>query len=184
MIWPSCATSSRFRSLLLVEKPNGDMAMTLMRQFLFDAWHLEMLRALTGSSSARVAEIAAKALKEVTYHVERSSDLIVRLGDGTEESHRRVQAALDTLWTFANEMFVTDGVDEAVADAGIAPRPDSLKPAWDRLVNDVLDEATLKRPDNDFAQTGGKNGTRHSEHLGHLLAQMQFLQRAYPGASW
>ncbi|RLQ88789.1 1,2-phenylacetyl-CoA epoxidase subunit PaaC [Notoacmeibacter ruber] len=173
-----------FRSLLLAEKPNGDIGFTLTRQFLFDAYHVALLRALTDSSSVRVSEIAAKALKEASYHLDRSSDLIIRLGDGTEESHRRVQKALDTLWTYANEMFVTDSVDEAVAEAGIAPRPETLRAAWDSHVSAVLAEATLKRPDNDFARTGGRNGERHSEHLGHLLAEMQFLQRAYPDASW
>ena len=174
----------RFRNLKLVELPNGDMAMTLMREFLFDAFHFELLTALTKSSSPRVAEIAAKALKEVSYHLERASDLVVRLGDGTTESHERMQAALDRLWPYTGEMFAADGVDEAVAEAGIAPKLSDMLPLWQRAVDDVLSEATLTRPDRKFdAQTGGKQG-RHTEHLGYLLAEMQFLQRAYPGAKW
>ncbi|WP_240535023.1 1,2-phenylacetyl-CoA epoxidase subunit PaaC [Notoacmeibacter marinus] len=173
-----------FRNFLLVEKQNGDIGSTLMRQFLFDAWHIERLRGLKGSSSERVAEIATKAFKEVSYHVDRSADLVIRLGDGTDESHRRMQKALDSHWTYANEMFTDDGLDEAVAEAGIAMRPSGLKPAWDALVDEVLAEATLTRPQNDFARRGGKTGERHTEHLGHILAEMQFLQRAYPDASW
>ncbi|MCP1200880.1 1,2-phenylacetyl-CoA epoxidase subunit PaaC [Notoacmeibacter sp. MSK16QG-6] len=175
---------AHFRNVLLVEKQNGDIGSTLMRQFLFDAWHIERLRGLSESSSERVAEIAAKAFKEVSYHVDRSADLVIRLGDGTDESHRRMQKALDSHWTYANEMFTDDGVDEAVAEVGIAARSSELKPAWDRLVDEVFAEATLVRPDNDYARSGGKNGQRHTEHLGHLLAEMQFLQRAYPDASW
>ncbi|KEP69975.1 phenylacetic acid degradation protein [Thioclava dalianensis] len=174
----------KFRNLKLLELPNGDLAVTLMRQFLFDAFHFELLTALCRSSSPRVAEIAAKALKEVSYHLERSSDLVVRLGDGTEESHARMQAALDKVWPYTGEMFAADGVDEAVAKAGIAPELSELLPLWQRTVAQVLSEATLSQPDRDFAaQKGGKQG-RHTEHLGYILAEMQFLQRAYPGASW
>lgn len=172
-----------FRNLLLVELPNGDFGMTLMRQFLFDAFHLEVLRALKGSSDIRVADIAAKAEKEAAYHLERSADLVIRLGDGTDESHKRMQAALNRLWPYAGEMFLDDAVDQAMADAGIAPLPSSLKPAWDRTVAAVLDEATLARPADGWHQKGGKKGI-HTEHLGAILAQMQFLQRAYPGARW
>ena len=174
----------KFRNLKLVELPNGDMAVTLMREFLFDAFHFEMLGALTTSDSPRVAEIAAKALKEVSYHLERSSDLVVRLGDGTEDSHDRMQAALNKLWPYTGEMFAADAVDEAMAEAGIAPALSDLLPRWERTVAEILSEATLTRPETRFdAQTGGKQG-RHTEHLGYILAEMQFLQRAYPGASW
>lgn len=175
--------SLQFRNILLVERPNGDIGHTLIRQFLFDAWHAPMLTRLAGSTSARVADIAAKAVKEATYHLERSSDLVIRLGDGTAESHARMQRALYRLWPYAGEMFAGDGVDAALAEAGIAPAPETLRPAWDGLVRDVLAEATLNRPEGTFAHKGGKTG-RHSEHLGHLLAPMQFLQRAYPGAVW
>ncbi|SET79074.1 1,2-phenylacetyl-CoA epoxidase subunit PaaC [Paracoccus homiensis] len=174
----------KFRNLQLAELPNGDMAVTLMREFLFDAWHFHMLTALTRSASPRVAEIAAKALKEVSYHLERSSDLVVRLGDGTQESHARMQEALDRLWPYSGEMFVADAVDDAVANAGIAPVLADLQPAWQQTVEEVLAEATLTRPEGRAdVHRGGKQG-RHTEHLGYILAQMQFLQRAYPGASW
>ncbi|MBF9035690.1 phenylacetate-CoA oxygenase subunit PaaC [Rhodobacterales bacterium HKCCE2091] len=174
----------KFRNIKLVELPNGDMGVTVMRQFLFDAYHFELLTALARSESPRVAEIAAKALKEVAYHLERSSDLVIRLGDGTAESHARMQAALDALWPYAGEVFVADAVDEAVARAGIAPALPDLLPKWERTVAEVLDEATLTRPDRRFdVHVGGKQG-RHTEHLGYILAEMQFLQRAYPGAEW
>lgn len=174
----------KYRNVKLVELPNSDMGFTLMREFFFDAWHFEMLTALAGSSSARVAEVAAKAVKEVSYHLARSSDLVVRLGDGTEESHFRMQDAVDRLWPYTGEMFASDAVDEAVAAVGIAPGLAHLLPRWQATVSDVLDEATLKRPEVRFdVHTGGKQG-RHTEHLGYILAEMQFLQRAYPGASW
>lgn len=172
-----------FGNILLVEMPGRDMAVTSMRQFLYDAFHYEQLIHLTESSSPRVAEIAAKALKEVSYHVERSTDLVIRLGDGSDESHRRMQDALDQLWSYTGDMFTGDEVDEAVADAGIAPRPEILRESWLSRVEAVLCEATLTIPERAFVHTGGKTG-RHTEHLGYILAEMQFLQRAYPGASW
>jgi ring-1,2-phenylacetyl-CoA epoxidase subunit PaaC len=172
-----------FRNLLLVERPNGDFGHTLMRQFLFDAWHLAFLQALQGSSDPRVAEIASKAVKEVSYHLERSSDLVVRLGDGSAESHGRMQAALDDLWPYTGEIFLSDAVDEAVAAAGIAPIPASLRPAWEATLRDVLTEATLAIPEGKYAHKGGKRGI-HTEYLGHILSELQFLQRAYPGARW
>lgn len=172
-----------FHNLLLVERPNGDFGATLMRQFLFDAFHQPLLKALEASTDARVAEIAAKAGKEVAYHIERSADLVIRLGDGTEESHRRMQAALDALWSYTGEMFIGDATDARLAEAGIMPAPDSLRASWDRTVDTVLAEATLVRPASDFAHRGGKQG-RHTEHMGHLLSTMQWLQRAYPDARW
>lgn len=177
-----------FRNLLLVERPNMDFGHTLMRQFLFDVFHLELLEAARQSSEPRIAEIAAKAWKEAAYHLERSADLVVRLGDGSHESHDRMQGALSTLWSFTGEMFTDDDHDRALADAGVMPLPSSLRQAWDRTIAQVLDEATLAHPGEVWQQGttgmgGGKRGV-HSEHLGHLLAQMQFLQRAYPGARW
>lgn len=172
-----------FRNALLVERPNGDFGQTLMRQFLFDAWHIELLRALKGSSDTRVAEIAAKAEKEVAYHLERSADLVIRLGDGTDESRARMQKALTLLFPYTGELFADDAVDRAIADAGIAPLPSSLKPAWDETVRAVLSEATLDHPGETWQHKGGKTGV-HSEYLGYILAEMQFLQRAYPGATW
>jgi ring-1,2-phenylacetyl-CoA epoxidase subunit PaaC len=173
-----------FRNLLLVEQPNGDYGRTMMRQFLFDAWHLDYLKALTGSSHDQIAAIAEKSVKEVTYHVERSSDTVIALGDGTEESHDRMQAALDRLWPYVGEMFLGDTVDAAMAERIGAPDPASLREGYDKRINDVLAEATLQRPEGDFAHKGGKSGARHTEHLGHMLSQMQWLQRAYPDASW
>jgi ring-1,2-phenylacetyl-CoA epoxidase subunit PaaC len=175
--------ASEFRNVLLVERPNGDFGRTLMRQLLFDAWHLQLLKALQSSSDARIAAIAAKAIKEVSYHLERSADLVVRLGDGTAESRRRMQNALEDLWTYSGELFVTDAADEALAAAGIAPIPASLKANWDAVVQRVLADATLKAPATGYVHKGGKRGV-HTEHLGHMLAEMQFLQRAYPNATW
>ncbi|AUH66618.1 1,2-phenylacetyl-CoA epoxidase subunit PaaC [Paracoccus zhejiangensis] len=172
-----------FRNLLIVERPNGDFGQTLMRQFLFDAYHLELLSALMQSADPRVAEIAAKAVKEVAYHLERSSDLVIRLGDGSEESHRRMQDALNDLWPYTGEMFLSDDKDVTLAAEGVMPDPSSLRAKWDAVVREVLDEATLSIPESDFAHKGGKQGV-HTEHLGYILAEMQFLQRAYPGASW
>ena len=171
-----------FRNIQMVERPNGDYAATLMRQFLFDAFHVALLRGAAGSADDRVAAIAAKAVKEAAYHVERSADLVVRLGDGSAESHARLAAALAEHWPYAGEMFDADAVDAALAD-GTAPPPDGLRAAWDDTVREVLETATLGLPDAPFVHRGGKQG-RHTEHLGFLLAEMQFLQRAYPEAAW
>lgn len=168
-----------FRNVLLVEQPNGDFGQTMMRQFLFDCWHVEFLTALALSSDAEIAGVAAKSVKEVQYHVERSADTVIALGDGTNESHGRMQNALDLLWPYAGEMFVDDAVDEAM---GVLPS--SLKDAAEGRMRSVLAEATLAVPEDDFAHSGGRSGKRHSEHLGHMLTQMQWLQRAYPGAEW
>jgi len=173
-----------FRNLLLVELPNGDFGQTLMRQFLFDAFQSVLLGRLLTSSDTRVADIAAKASKEVAYHVERSADTVVGLGDGTAESHARMQAALDYLWPYVGEMFRGDEVDAALVAAGIAPDPASLREDYDALVGKVLTEATLDIPKGTFSHKGGRSGYMHTEHLGHLLTSMQWLQRAYPGASW
>lgn len=173
-----------FRNLLLVELPNGDFGRTLMRQFLFDAWQVINLGRLMKSSDPRVAEIAAKASKEAAYHVERSADTVVGLGDGTEESHARMQAALEYLWPYVGEMFIGDDVDAAMVAAGVAPDPASLREEYDALVGRVFATATLEMPESRFTHKGGKTGAFHTEHLGHMLCSMQWLQRAYPGASW
>ncbi|MGC1498264.1 MAG: 1,2-phenylacetyl-CoA epoxidase subunit PaaC [Sulfitobacter sp.] len=173
-----------FRNCLLCEQPNGDFGQTMMRQFLFDAWHLAMLTELQNSTEQRVAEIAAKAIKEVHYHVERSGDTVIGLGDGTAESHARMQKALTLLWPYVGELFTPDAVDTAMAEAGIAPDLTELRATFDTHVGAVMAKATLTIPDSTFAHKGGKSGFQHSEHLGHMLTQMQWLQRAYPGASW
>lgn len=173
-----------FRNLLLVEQPNGDYGKTILRQCLFDAFHFELLTELTHARDDRIAGIAAKALKEVTYHLDRSSETVIGLGDGTEESNARLQAALDLLWPYVGEMFAADAVDAAMHKSGIAPDLAVLRSRFDTRIDAILTEATLTKPDSAYAQSGGKTGFRHSEHLGHLLTQMQWLQRAYPGATW
>ncbi len=173
-----------FRNVLLVELPNGDFGQTLMRQFLFDAWASTMLGRLMYSSDKRVADIAEKASKEVAYHVERSADTVVGLGDGTPESHAKMQAALDLLYPYVGELFESDAVDAAMVSAGIAPDPASLRDDYDTLIKRVLSEATLNVPASKFTHKGGRTGYMHTEHLGHMLTQMQWLQRAYPGATW
>jgi ring-1,2-phenylacetyl-CoA epoxidase subunit PaaC len=172
-----------FRNLLLVEQPNGNYADTMARQFYFDAWHRLLLTKLTHSRDARIAEIAAKAVKEVTYHAERSADWIIRLGDGTDESHARIQAAIDDLWMYTGEMFDPDEIDTALAEEGIGCDLRTLAPAWREVVESVLEEATLTVPSGTSMQRGGKNGV-HTEHLGHMLATMQWMQRAHPEAQW
>ncbi|WP_417817358.1 1,2-phenylacetyl-CoA epoxidase subunit PaaC [Tritonibacter scottomollicae] len=173
-----------FRNLLLVEMPNGDFGQTLMRQFLFDAWHVLQLRALTQSTDERVAAIAAKSVKEATYHLDRSAETVVALGDGSEESHARMQAALDYLYPYVGEMFLSDAVDTTLVEAGIAPDPASLRAEFDETLARVLGEATLTLPEARRARGGGRDGKMHTEHLGHLLTTMQWMQRAYPGATW
>ena len=172
------------RCCLLVEQPNGNYADTMMRQFYFDSWHYFFLRGLTGSSDERVAQIAEKSLKEVTYHLRRSGDLIVRLGDGTLDSHAKTQRAADDLWMYSGEAFLYDAIDEAMVAAGVAPVAAALRAQFLEHVAEVFAEATLTIPPPDaWMQRGGKQG-RHSEHLGYTLAEMQFLQRAYPDAQW
>ena len=176
-----------YRNVQLVEMPNGDFADTIARQLYFDHAHLRVLHALTRSTDGRMAEIAAKASKEVAYHVERSADWVIRLGDGTEESHARMQRALDRLWPFTGELFAADGVDIELAGRGVAPDLVALREPWRAAIRAVVDEATLAMPAGEWMhgsrRGGGKQGV-HTEHLGHLLSEMQFLQRAYPGAQW
>ncbi len=173
-----------FRNLLMLEVPNQDFGRTLMRQFLFDAFQVPWLTALCASSDQRVAEIAAKSLKEATYHLDRSSETVIALGDGTEDSNRRMQGALDYLWPYTGEMFADDEVDRAMQAAGVAPLPSDMRERWDTSVRETMQAACLTLPEGDFAHSGGRSGVRHTEHLGHMLATMQVLQRSYPGASW
>jgi ring-1,2-phenylacetyl-CoA epoxidase subunit PaaC len=175
--------AGEYKNLLLVEQPNGDFAVTMMRQLLYAAFAAPFQAALTRSRDATLSAIAAKAEKEMAYHVRHSAEWIIRLGDGTAESHARAQDALDELMPYTGEMFETDQVERALIEAGIAVDPATIRPAWDATLDEVLAEATLTRPACHFAQTGGRSG-RHSEHLGFILADMQFLQRAYPGATW
>jgi ring-1,2-phenylacetyl-CoA epoxidase subunit PaaC len=172
-----------FRNLLVAEQPNGNFADTTARQFLFDAWHVLVLQALALSLDPRIADIAAKARKEASYHVERSGDWVIRLGDGTALSHQRMQDAIDALWMYTGEMFVPDATEQALIDAGIAADVRTLAAPWRQHVDAIFAEAGITAPVSEFMQKGGKQGV-HTEHLGHLLAEMQFLQRAYPGARW
>jgi ring-1,2-phenylacetyl-CoA epoxidase subunit PaaC len=172
-----------FLNLSLVEQPNGDFAQTIVRQFLVDAWQLELFERLQQSSEPKLAELAAKAIKETRYHFRFSSGWVIRLGDGTAESQRRAQAALDALWRFTHEMFVATPAEQEAVALGIAPDPASLFAGWSSRVDEVLEEATLQRPADVAYAWHGKRG-QHSEHLSRLLAEMQFMQRTYPGAQW
>jgi ring-1,2-phenylacetyl-CoA epoxidase subunit PaaC len=173
-----------FRNLLLVEQPNGDFAVTMAKQFLYDAWHFHVLRQLSNSSDARIAAIAAKGLKEVTYHLRRSGEWVERLGDGTEESHARMLAAIPQVWRFTVEMTNADEVEQRLFAEGVAPNPEELAAAWRAKVADIFASATLPLPEPAVNfYLSGRRGL-HTEHLGILLAEMQFLQRAYPDATW
>ncbi len=179
--------ANQFRNVLLNELPDEDYARTIVRQFFFDVWHYFLLERLSHSSHPEIAAIAAKSLKEVTYHVRRASDMMVRLGDGTAESHRRMQDAVDALWPYTGELFVDDAIDLEWDKQHWGPKVSALREAWLEHVAQVMTEASLAVPAPEAAMhaafRGGRSG-RHTEHLGYLLAEMQFLQRAYPGASW
>jgi ring-1,2-phenylacetyl-CoA epoxidase subunit PaaC len=175
-----------FRNAQIVELPKGDFAFTIVRQFLFDVHAVVLLDALSHSTDERVAAIAAKSLKEAKYHVRHSGEWMLKLGDGTDESHRRVQKAVDSLWRFTPELFAADAVDRAMLAGGIAPDLTALQVQWDALVRDVMDRATLTLP-NDVPRVASTRGGRagaHTEHLGHMLAEMQIIARSHPGAKW
>jgi ring-1,2-phenylacetyl-CoA epoxidase subunit PaaC len=172
-----------FGNLTLAEQPNGDFGQTIVRQWLIDAWQLEIYTSLGESADTRLAAIAAKALKETRYHHRFSSGWLIRLGDGTPQSHERVQHSLDSLWRFTAEMFAADETDEHMAAAGIAPALATLEPRWSARVDEDLQAATLTRPAPQPYPWHGRRGV-HSEHLGHMLAEMQHLPRTYPGARW
>jgi ring-1,2-phenylacetyl-CoA epoxidase subunit PaaC len=172
-----------YRNLLMVERPNGEFAVTIVRQLLLSAFMHPYWEAMTRSRDAVLASIAGKAVKEVAYHLRHCGEWTVRLGDGTPESHRRATAALDELWPYTGELFETDEVERELITIAIAADPSALRPAFEATLARVLSEATLARPADGWMQTGGRHG-RHSEHLGHVLAELQYLQRAYPGASW
>lgn len=173
-----------YMNLLMLELPRGDFANEIVRTFLFAVYNYELYTALLDSSDEQIKAIAAKSLKEVKYHLRHTHEWMLRLGDGTEESHRRMQDALEELWSFTNEFFKPSAVEQAAFEAGIAPDVASLRAGWDKMVNDVLERATLTRPDDSqWMQSGGKQGL-HSEHLGYMLAEMQYLQRSYPGLQW
>jgi ring-1,2-phenylacetyl-CoA epoxidase subunit PaaC len=174
----------QFRNCLLVEVPNGDFAVTMVRQFLFDAYSVLLWDALSRCDHPQLAAIAAKSLKEDKYHLRHSSEWVVRLGDGTEESHARAQKALDSLWRFTGELFDHDEVNDAVAaEAMIAVDHAAVHALWEGMVKDVLQRATLTMPTDTGMRRGGRRGL-HTEHLGHMLATMQSVARAHPGAKW
>ena len=172
-----------YLNAVLVEQPNGDFAVTTVRQLLVDAYQVPLYGALTTSTDERLAGIAAKALKEARYHLEHSSSWTVILGDGTAESNRRAQAAIDELWPYRTDLFATDEVEEELAAAGVVPDPASLRPAFDQTVAAVLAEAKLTMPDDPYERIGGRTGF-HTAHLGHLLPEMQWLYRSDPNARW
>ncbi|HEV7601575.1 MAG TPA: 1,2-phenylacetyl-CoA epoxidase subunit PaaC [Bradyrhizobium sp.] len=173
----------QYRNLLLLEQPNGDFARTMARQFFYAAFADLYWRAMMNSRDATLAAIAAKSEKESAYHVRHCSEWMVRLGDGTDESHRRAQTAVDDLWAYTGEMFEADDSERGLIDAGIAIDPATLRHGWLETVSNVLREATLTLPNSDWMQQGGRSG-RHSEHLGHLLSELQSMQRTFPGATW
>jgi ring-1,2-phenylacetyl-CoA epoxidase subunit PaaC len=172
-----------FRNALLVEQPNGDFAATIVRQFLFDAYSVLQLDALSRCGHPELAAIAAKSLKEDKYHLRHSSDWMLKLGDGTPESHARAQRALDALWRYTDELFATDEVDAAAAALGITIDHGAIRAQWQQVVADVVRRATLTLPSATAFATGGRTG-RHTEHLGHMLAEMQIVARSHPGATW
>lgn len=172
-----------FRNLQLVELPTGDFAFTIVRQFLFDAYSVLQWDALAKCTFAPLAGIAAKALKEDAYHLRHSSDWVLRLGDGTDESHAKAQAALNELWRFTGELFESDDVDEAVREKGIHVDQAALQSLWQQTVSDFVRRATLALPPSGAWAMGGRRG-RHTESLGHMLAEMQIVARSHPGAKW
>jgi ring-1,2-phenylacetyl-CoA epoxidase subunit PaaC len=172
-----------FRNVLLVEQPNGDFAVTMMRHLLFAAFAEPLYKSLTRSTDSEIAAIAAKAEKEMAYHVRHAGEWLIRLGDGTDESRARTQAAADALMIYADEMFECDATEEALLAAGIAVDPRGLRRDWQDLVGQVFAEAIIEFPKVRHAQTGGRSG-RHSEHLSRMLAEMQSLHRAHPGVAW
>ena len=172
-----------YRNCLLVEQPNGDFAETMIRQFFFDAYSHLLFNRLKFSTHLTLAGIAQKAVKETEYHLRHSSQWILRLGDGTEESHLRTQRAADNLWRFTSELFQSDETESLLAEAGVCVKSDTLKSEWLRIVTDVLTRATLSVPSESVPTLSGRKG-RHTEHLGHMLAEMQILARSFPGATW
>jgi ring-1,2-phenylacetyl-CoA epoxidase subunit PaaC len=173
----------QYRNLLLAEQPNGDFARTIVRQFFYAAFADPYWRLMTKASDPTLAAIAAKSEKESAYHLRHSSEWVIRLGDGTAESHARTQGAIDDLWSFTGEMFEADDSERSLIEAGAVIDPAALRSQWLKTVSAIVSEATLALPGADWMQKGGRNG-RHSEHLGHLLSELQSMQRTFPGASW
>ena len=174
---------NEFRNLLLLEQPNGHFGDALVRQYLFESFYVHLLDALTRCSDKGVAEVAARAVKEVKYHCRHSSQWLVRLGDGTELSHERVQQSLDDAWRYTGEMFAADDIDTSIQENFDGPDLAAIRELWQRDVAKTVAEATLKLPTDQWMASGGKQG-QHSENLGFMLAEMQYLQRSFPGETW
>lgn len=172
-----------FRNLLLVEQPNGHFGDTIVRQVLFDVYYLSLLEALMGCSDTRLAEIAARAEKEVRYHLRHAAQWLVRLGDGTDESHQKAQQSLNDLWRYTGEMFEADELDGAMMTSFDGPDLGVIAIEWQKRLAGIVAEATLTLPQEKSMASGGKQG-RHGEHFGYLLAELQILPRTYPGATW
>jgi ring-1,2-phenylacetyl-CoA epoxidase subunit PaaC len=172
-----------FKNCLLAEQPNGDWAKTILRQFFFSVYQYFLYEKLQESKDPQLAAIAEKSLKEVTYHLRWSSEWIIRLGDGTEESYQRMLSAIDELWQYTGELFEPAIYEQRAAEEGLGIDPSSLKPKWEEKVKEVFMEATLRYPEGVSIRRGGKNGD-HSEHLSNILADLQFMQRAYPNSEW
>lgn len=173
----------QYRNLLLVEQPNGDFARTIVRQLFYSAFADPYWRAMMASKDATLAAIAAKSEKESAYHLRHASEWVIRLGDGTAESHRRAQAAVGDLWAFTGELFHSDDSDAGLIGTGVAVDPETLRAGWIETVSNVLATATLDYPATSWMQKGGRTGT-HTEHLGHLLSELQSMQRTFPNATW
>ncbi len=172
-----------FLNVQLVEQPNGDFAQTIARQLFFSSWQLAVYDGLTSSADDTIAAVAAKGVKEVAYHHDHAVQWTLRLGDGTSESHQRMQAGLDRMWPFVEELFVSDEVEASLTEQGVAVDVSTLRTDWEETVGAVLAEATLERPDASWTARGGRDGI-HSESFGYLLAEMQHLHRSHPGARW
>lgn len=173
----------QFLNCLLVEQENGNYANTIARHFLYDVFHFFLLEGLSQSKDEFLRGFAEKSIKEVAYHVRHSSNWVLRFGDGTNESHEKIQEALDFIWRYTGEMFENDEVYQTLSEAGIVADMDSIKSKWDSKVKEVLTEATLEMPNQTFMSTGGRSGV-HTEKLGYMLADIQYLVRAYPDANW
>ena len=172
-----------YRNFLLIEQPNGHFGDTITKLVLFESFYLLQLEALTKFSDTRVAEIAARAEKEIRYHLRHNAQWLIRLGDGTEKSHNRVQASIDNLWRYTGELFAADEIDNAIQSEYDGPSLDSIQKTWRDNVAAIFAEAKLVLPEDQWMDSGGKQG-RHSEHLGYIIAEMQYLQRTHPGATW
>ncbi|HKK80443.1 MAG TPA: 1,2-phenylacetyl-CoA epoxidase subunit PaaC [Phaeodactylibacter sp.] len=173
-----------FRNVLLAEQPNEDFAYTIVRQFLFDNFNYLLYQGLCQSKDEHLRAIAEKSIKEITYHLRYSSEWMIRLGDGTEESHEKMQAALDDLMIYSGELTTPDAVDTMMYEAGIAPDLSALQANYQQKLKEILQEATLQQPEVKYMQSGGKDGSMHTEYLGFILAELQFVQRAYPDMEW